>query len=285
MTTMSRTLKFARPFTSSAAQARSGAPARSRRLTRAAAVLAVSGGLVLAGCGSDDTAATDSGATAAPSASAAPSTTAAAGSGAGSGSSMAPSGTGDAMMPAGMAFGPGCSAVPADGAGSFAGMAADPAATAASNNPVLSTLVSAVQEAGLVDTLNGPGPFTIFAPTNDAFDALPTATRDKVLGDPELLGQVLTYHVVAGSSLDAKALGSAGTETSVEGGALEFGADGTTVNGSDVVCSDVATANATVHIIDQVLVPPDLAAQLSDTMPGASTSGTGASGSGTTTSR
>ncbi len=280
MTTMSRTLKFARPLTSSAGPARP----RSRPLTRAAAVLAVTGGLVLAGCGSDDTTATGSGATAAPSESMAPSTTAVSGSG--SGSSMAPSGTGDAMTtPAGMAFGPGCSAVPANGAGSFAGMAADPAATAASNNPVLSTLVSAVQEAGLVDTLNGPGPFTIFAPTNDAFDALPTATRDKVLGDPELLGQVLTYHVVAGSSLDAKALGSAGTETSVEGAALEFGADGTTVNGSDVVCSDVATANATVHIIDQVLVPPDLAAQLSDTMPGASTSGTGASGASTSASR
>lgn len=272
MTTMPRTLKFARPFTSSGAPARP----RSRPLGRAAAVLAVTGGLVLAGCGSDDSTATESGATgsgatAAPSASVAPSTTAA-----GSGSSMAPSGTGDAMAPAGMAFGPGCSAVPANGAGSFAGMAADPAATAASNNPALSTLVSAVQEAGLVDTLNGPGPFTIFAPTNDAFDALPTATRDMVLGDPELLGQVLTYHVVAGSSLDAEALGSAGTETSVEGGALEFGADGTTVNGSDVVCSDVTTANATVHIIDQVLVPPDLAAQLS---------GASASGAGTSTSR
>ncbi len=279
MTTMSRTLKFARPLTSSEAPGR----ARSRPLARAAAVLAVTGGLVLAGCGSDDTTATGSGATAAPSESMAPSTTAAAGSG--SNSSMAPSGTGDAMAPTGMAFGPGCSAVPANGAGSFAGMAADPAATAASNNPALSTLVSAVKEAGLVDTLNGPGPFTIFAPTNDAFDALPAATRDKVLGDPELLGQVLTYHVVAGSSLDAKALGSAGTETSVEGGALEFGADGTTVNGSDVVCSDVATANATVHIIDQVLVPPDLAAQLSDTMTGASTSGASTSGAGTSTSR
>lgn len=66
-------------------------------------------------------------------------------------------------------FGPGCASVPADGAGSFAGMAKDPAATAASNNPALSTLVAAVKAAGLVDTLNGPGPFTIFTPTNDAF--------------------------------------------------------------------------------------------------------------------
>lgn len=279
MTTMSRTLKFPRPLTSSGAPARP----RSRPLGRAAAVLAVTGGLVLAGCGSDDTTATGSGATAAPSESMAPSTTAA---GSGSGSSMEPSGTGDAMAPAATAFGPGCSAVPANGAGSFAGMAADPAATAASNNPALSTLVSAVKEAGLVDTLNGPGPFTIFAPTNDAFDALPTATRDKVLGDPELLGQVLTYHVVAGNSLDAEALGSAGTETSVEGGALEFGADGTTVNGSDVVCSDVATANATVHIIDQVLVPPDLAAQLSGASTSGATSGSGAmTGASTSTSR
>ena len=67
--------------------------------------------------------------------------------------------------------------MPTSGAGSFAGMAEDPAATAASNNPALSTLVAAVTAAGLVDTLNGPGPFTIFAPTNDAFAKIPTRPR------------------------------------------------------------------------------------------------------------
>ncbi len=153
-------------------------------------------------------------------------------------------------------FGPACAAVPADGEGSFGGMADDPAATAASNNPVLSTLVSAVVEAGLVDTLNGDGPFTIFAPSNDAFAALPPADLEAVLADKNLLTSILTYHVVAGESLDAAGLGAAGSAETVNGASLEFGADGTTVNGASVICSDVTTANATVHIIDTVLMPP-----------------------------
>jgi uncharacterized surface protein with fasciclin (FAS1) repeats len=105
-------------------------------------------------------------------------------------------------------FGPACSAVPTEGEGSFAGMTDDPAATAASNNPLLSTLVTAVSEAGLVDTLNSDGPFTIFAPVNDAFAAIPAADLDAVLADQELLTSILTYHVVAGERLDAAALGS-----------------------------------------------------------------------------
>ncbi|HUF98696.1 MAG TPA: fasciclin domain-containing protein, partial [Ilumatobacter sp.] len=92
-------------------------------------------------------------------------------------------------------FGDGCAAVPADGEGSFDGMADDPAATAASNNPVLSTLVAAVTAAGLGDTLNSEGPFTIFAPTNDAFGAIPADDLDAVLADTELLTSILTYHV------------------------------------------------------------------------------------------
>jgi transforming growth factor-beta-induced protein len=152
-------------------------------------------------------------------------------------------------------FGPACSAVPADGEGSFGGMADDPAATAAGNNPVLSTLVTAVTRAGLVDTLNGDGPFTIFAPTNDAFAAIPPADLDAVLADNELLTSILTYHVVAGQSLTAAELGTAGELETVNGETLAFGADGTTVNGVDVVCSDVPTANATVHILGGVLMP------------------------------
>lgn len=152
-------------------------------------------------------------------------------------------------------FGPACSAVPADGEGSFDGMADDPAATAASNNPVLSTLVTAVTEAGLVDTLNGEGPFTIFAPTNDAFAAIPEEQLGAVLADADLLSSILTYHVVAGQSLDAEALAAAGELETVNGATITFGADGTTVNGATVVCSDVSTANATVHIIDMVLMP------------------------------
>jgi uncharacterized surface protein with fasciclin (FAS1) repeats len=157
---------------------------------------------------------------------------------------------------AGAPFGPDCSAVPADGEGSFGGMADDPAATAASNNPVLSTLVTAVTQAGLVDTLNGEGPFTIFAPTNDAFAAIPPADLDAVLADNELLTNVLTYHVVAGQNLKAADLAAAGQLTTVEGDTVMLGSDGTTVNDARVVCSDVTTANATVHIIDTVLMPP-----------------------------
>ena len=154
------------------------------------------------------------------------------------------------------AFGPGCTAVPADGEGSFAGMADDPAGTAASNNPVLSTLVSAVVEADLVDTLNSEGPFTIFAPTNDAFAAIDADTLSTVLADKDLLTSILTYHVIAGESLSAEDLGTAGTVTTVNGGELTFSIDGQLdVNGATAICQNVPTANATVHIIDAVLLP------------------------------
>jgi uncharacterized surface protein with fasciclin (FAS1) repeats len=164
--------------------------------------------------------------------------------------------TTDAMA-AGTQFGPACGAVPADGEGSFGGMADDPAATAASNNPVLSTLVTAVSQAGLVDTLNGEGPFTIFAPTNDAFAAIPADQLEAVLADNDLLTSILTYHVVAGERLSSTDLVEAGTVTTVNGAELEItDADGTlTVNGVASVCMDVPTANATVHIIEGVLLP------------------------------
>ena len=153
--------------------------------------------------------------------------------------------------------GPGCAAVPADGAGSFAGMAQDPAATAASNNPVLSTLVTAVTKAGLVDTLNGEGPFTIFAPTNDAFAKIPADQLDTILADQNQLTSILTLHVVAGTKMSSADLINAGTVMTVNGAELTISDDnGTlTVNGANSVCMDVPTANATVHIIDTVLVP------------------------------
>ncbi len=163
---------------------------------------------------------------------------------------------GDMMMAANV--GPACEAVPADGAGSFEGMAADPAATAASNNPVLSTLVTAVSEAGLVDTLNSEGPFTIFAPTNDAFAAIPEEDLAGILADQDLLTSILTYHVVAGESMDLADLAAAGTVTTVNGADLTISPSGDLieVNGTAmVVCGNVQTANATVHIIDNVLVP------------------------------
>ena len=152
--------------------------------------------------------------------------------------------------------GPGCSSVPADGAGSFAGMAEDPAATAASNNPLLSTLVTAVGAADLGDTLNGPGPFTIFAPVNDAFAKIPADTLNGVLADQAALTDILTYHVVAGEMTSADLI-AAGMVPTVEGGEVTIAAagDSFTVNGANVLCADVPTANATVFLIDSVLMP------------------------------
>ncbi len=155
--------------------------------------------------------------------------------------------------------GPACGAVPADGEGSFAGMADDPAATAASNNPELSTLVTAVGAAGLVDTLNGPGPFTIFAPVNAAFEMIPAADLDAVLADTDVLTSILTYHVVP-EQLSSSELAEAGTVTTVNGAELDVALDGEalSINGGQatVVCQDVPTANATVYLIDSVLMPP-----------------------------
>jgi transforming growth factor-beta-induced protein len=156
--------------------------------------------------------------------------------------------------------GPACSSIPSDGEGSFAGMADDPAATAASNNPQLSTLVSAVQAAGLVDTLNGEGPFTIFAPANSAFEQIPADQLDALLADPTGdLTSILTLHVVAGQRLSSADLAEVGSVATVNGEEITFAADGDSisVNGGQakVVCADVPTANATVHIIDGVLMP------------------------------
>jgi uncharacterized surface protein with fasciclin (FAS1) repeats len=154
-------------------------------------------------------------------------------------------------------FGPGCAAVPADGAGSFDGMAMDPVATAASNNPALSTLVTAATKAKLVDTLNGAEDVTVFAPTDDAFAAMDADTLAAALDDPKgLLTTVLTYHVVAGR-LSPEDL--AGTHETLEGDTLEVTGSGEdfTVNGdAAVVCGNIQTANATVYLIDGVLLPP-----------------------------
>jgi uncharacterized surface protein with fasciclin (FAS1) repeats len=153
-------------------------------------------------------------------------------------------------------FGAACSAVPASGPGSLEALAQDPVATAASNTPELSTLVTAVQKADLVDTLNSAQGITVFAPVNDAFGALPKATLDKALGDPKgLLTTVLTYHVVPGQLAPDQL---AGSHKTLQGGTLEVSGSGEDfkVNGnSSVVCGNVKTANATVYLIDQVLLP------------------------------
>ncbi|MEV8585323.1 fasciclin domain-containing protein [Streptomyces sp. NPDC051180] len=153
-------------------------------------------------------------------------------------------------------FGPACASVPKDGAGSFDGMAKDPVATAASNNPALSTLVAAVKQAGLVDTLNNAKDITVFAPTNDAFAKIPKADLDKVLADKETLTKILTYHVV-GQKLTPKQLEN-GSFTTLETGKVTTKGSGEdyTVNAtSKVVCGNVPTANATVYIVDTVLMP------------------------------
>ncbi|MEV7725426.1 fasciclin domain-containing protein [Streptomyces sp. NPDC087917] len=153
-------------------------------------------------------------------------------------------------------FGPACASVPKEGSGSLAGMAKDPVATAASNNPALSTLVTAVKKAGLVDTLNNAKGITVFAPTNAAFAKIPKADLDKILADKAELTKILTYHVV-GEKITPKQL-TAGTFKTLEGGSLTTaGSGGTfTVNGkAKIVCGDVQTANATVNIIDTVLNP------------------------------
>jgi uncharacterized surface protein with fasciclin (FAS1) repeats len=153
-------------------------------------------------------------------------------------------------------FGAACSTVPASGPGSLDALAQDPVATAASNTPDLSTLVTAVKKAGLVDTLNSAQGITVFAPTNDAFSALPQATLDKALGDPDgLLTTVLTYHVVQGQLTPDQL---AGSHKTLQGGTLEVTGSGEEfkINGnSGVVCGNIKTANATVYLIDQVLLP------------------------------
>ncbi|MFJ4201869.1 fasciclin domain-containing protein [Streptomyces sviceus] len=153
-------------------------------------------------------------------------------------------------------FGSACSAVPTSGAGSFDGMAQDPVATAASNNPALSTLVAAVKKAGLVDTLNNAQNITVFAPTNDAFAKIPKATLDKVLNDKAQLTKILTYHVV-GQKLTPKDLENGSFDT-LEKSKLTTSGSGESYTVNDtakVVCGNVKTANANVYIIDSVLMP------------------------------
>jgi uncharacterized surface protein with fasciclin (FAS1) repeats len=214
-----------------------------RRLSAAIAALALAGGLAACSSSSGQSASGSgaSSAAASPMASDSP--------------SMAAS-----PAAAGVDFGSACSAVPTSGAGSFTGMAQDPVATAASNNPVLSTLVSAVKAAGLVDTLNNAQGITVFAPTNDAFKKIPAATLNSVLANKAELTKILTYHVVSGR-LSPDQL--AGTHATLSGGTLTVAGSGTnfTVTGgspsntASVVCGNVQTANATVYIIDSVLMP------------------------------
>ena len=171
--------------------------------------------------------------------------------------SMAAPATSAAAQPdaSSVVFGSGCAAVPKDGKGSFNGMATDPVATAASNNPLLKTLVTAVGAAGLGDTLNTTPDITVFAPVDSAFAKLPPAALKAALADPNgLLTKILTNHVVKGKIAPDML---AGDHTTLEGGTLKVTGSGDSykVNGSNIICGNVPTANATVYIVDGVLLP------------------------------
>ncbi|MBB1042277.1 MULTISPECIES: fasciclin domain-containing protein [Dietzia] len=217
----------------------------SRRMASIAAAAAVSG-LVLAGCADDEGGMEAEGTTSAPMT-----------------SEMTTEETSPMAEPAGMLVGPGCAdyaeANP-DGPGSVDGMAMEPVATAASNNPLLTTLTAAVSggvnpEVDLVDTLNN-GEYTVFAPVDDAFAQVDDATMEALQTDPELLTSILTYHVVEGQITPDEI---EGMQTTLNGADVEVmgSGDELTVNGANVICGGVQTANATVYLIDEVMVPEE----------------------------
>jgi uncharacterized surface protein with fasciclin (FAS1) repeats len=118
-----------------------------------------------------------------------------------------------------------------------------------------STLVAAVQAAGLVDTLKGAGPFTVFAPTDEAFAKLPAGTVDALLQDIPKLTKILTYHVVSGKVMAADVTNLKSAKT-VEGSEIKIDAsNGVKINDSTVTTADVAADNGVIHIIDTVLIP------------------------------
>ncbi len=166
-----------------------------------------------------------------------------------------------AMDPAANLVGSGCAAyaeaVPS-GAGSVSGMALDPVAVAASNNPLLTTLTAAVSgklnpKVDLVDTLNG-SEFTVFAPVDEAFAKIDPATIETLKTDDALLSKILTYHVVPGQITPDNIVG---THKTVEGGSVTVtgSKDALMVDDANVICGGVMTANATVYLVDSVLMP------------------------------
>jgi uncharacterized surface protein with fasciclin (FAS1) repeats len=127
----------------------------------------------------------------------------------------------------------------------------------ASANPDFSTLVSAVTKADLASTLSGPGPFTVFAPTNAAFAAVPADQLNALLADKEQLTKVLTYHVVPGTVLAADLQPSQMVKT-VEGQDVDIQVSGgaATINGCAITKTDIEASNGVIHVIDCVLTPP-----------------------------
>ena len=221
---------------------------RTQRFAVAIAGVGLAMGLV-AGCSSDDSSSSSGSSSTAATSSAAESSAA-------GGSASAD--------PAADLVGPGCASYAeqnASGPGSVGGMALDPVATAASNNPLLTQLTAAVSgklnpQVNLVDTLNG-SQFTVFAPVNAAFEKLPAATVDSLKTDSAALTKILTYHVIPGQLSPSQI---AGTHKTVEGQDVTVTGSGNDLkvgaNNASVICGGVKTANATVYLIDSVLTPP-----------------------------
>ena len=124
-------------------------------------------------------------------------------------------------------------------------------------NGSFTTLVAAVEAAGLVETLKGEGPFTVFAPTDEAFAALPEGTVEALLADPDALANILTYHVVPGAVMSTD-LSDGMTAETVNGAEITIGTEGgVTVNDANVVTADVEASNGVIHVIDAVIMPPE----------------------------
>jgi uncharacterized surface protein with fasciclin (FAS1) repeats len=169
------------------------------------------------------------------------------------GDSMPAAAASSAPAMASQPFGPACSSLPASGPGSPAAIANEPVATAAAQSPALSTLVTAVTKAGLADTLNNAQNITLFAPTNDAFAKIQQNKLDQVLADKKTLTNILTYHVVGNRPADL----DGGTLTTLQGGTIQTAKAGDTytASGARVLCGNIQTRNATVYLIDTVLMP------------------------------
>lgn len=194
--------------------------------------LCIAGACALVGCGDDDTADGTGGSGA----------TSQGGSGnaGGSGATGNEGGTGNAG--GGGGEGPGTIPEVAEEAGTF------------------NTLLAAVEAAGLSETLSGPGPFTVFAPTDDAFAEIPQAQLDAILADQELLTAILTYHVIAGEVPASEVVGLT-SATTVQGEDISITVEGSSVILNDTVnvtATDVDASNGIIHVIDGVLVPPSL---------------------------
>ena len=212
-----------------------------RTRTLGLAALALTASMSLAACGSDE-----------PAESAADDTTSETSEPTEEPTSEEP--TEDAAMA--QTIGGSCDVIPTDPSdpGSFQGMATEPVATAASANPLLKTLVTAVTKAGLIDTLNSADGITVFAPTDDAFAKIPAKDLKAVLKDKATLTAILTHHVVAGQLSPEDVAGEHETlnkdTITVEGSGQDF-----TAEGASVLCGNIPTANATVYVIDSVMMP------------------------------